>query len=667
MASSTHSVDFEKDSAQYATITDAAQTGLDFNGAQDFTIEFWFKPETVGSGGDSTWVGKGQINATDRSYRVYQNNGDSHLYLYISDDGTSGGDTNVKITASTLTAGKWYHVAAAYDASAGQCFGYINGTQVSSNTGLNTSLYDTPSNFTIGGHHTTGDADGIIKDVRVWSDIRTAAEIRGNMSKELNGDEAGLVGYWKLNNNYTDSTSNGNDLTATNSPTFVPIVPTPYTSKQSIDLEASSSQYGSVADQAELSLSGDMTLEAWIKLEAVDGTNPGNIITKYDAAANKRSYKMWIHTDGTLQFIASNDGAATTAAASDYDFFDGSLDDTWYHVAVTYDASAGTCKFYINGVLDSTGSGLDTGTVHDNDSKFMIGAEEDVGGSGAKFFFDGLIREARVWNDIRTDEEILDNFHKELDGTEAGLVGYWKLDGDWTDSTSNANTLTASGSPVFRNEAPWDTSGTILEITGSTDVTDVAINDSTPDSNDGSATDFNVGENSGGPAVVRTLIKFDLSSIPSTATINACYLLLTYNTDQSTNDRAFEIYRLKRAWVEGEATWNNYDTSNTWSTAGASHANDREQFTINTYSAQIAAPDTTTPGRTSKILNTAAIEDWTNGTTTNNGMILQVATETDDDIRYSSSENATAAERPVLVVDYTEAAADSTAAPIIFM
>ena len=38
-------------------------------------------------------------------------------------------------------------------------------------------------------------------------------------------NEAGFAGYWKLNNNYDDKTSNGNDLTATNSPTFSTEVP----------------------------------------------------------------------------------------------------------------------------------------------------------------------------------------------------------------------------------------------------------------------------------------------------------------------------------------------------------------------------------------------------------------------------------------------------------
>jgi len=41
--------------------------------------------------------------------------------------------------------------------------------------------------------------------------------------------------------------------------------------------------------------------------------------------------------------------------------------------------------------------------------------------------FDGLIDEVRVWRDLRTNEEILDNMHVRLAGNEDDLVGYWPI------------------------------------------------------------------------------------------------------------------------------------------------------------------------------------------------------------------------------------------------
>ena len=55
------------------------------------------------------------------------------------------------------------------------------------------------------------------------------------MSVELDGDEAGLVGYWKLNNSLLDETSNDNDLTNNNSATFSTDVPFSGSSIKSIN------------------------------------------------------------------------------------------------------------------------------------------------------------------------------------------------------------------------------------------------------------------------------------------------------------------------------------------------------------------------------------------------------------------------------------------------
>ena len=39
---------------------------------------------------------------------------------------------------------------------------------------------------------------GLIRDVRVWDRARTPAEIAAAMNADLTGAEAGLLGYWRL-------------------------------------------------------------------------------------------------------------------------------------------------------------------------------------------------------------------------------------------------------------------------------------------------------------------------------------------------------------------------------------------------------------------------------------------------------------------------------------
>ena len=218
----------------------------------------------------------------------------------------------------------------------------------------------------------------------------------------------------------------------------------------SLDLELGSSQYASRADTASLSIVGDLTLECWVKPES--GGSLQNLIAKWDATGNLRSFRLMRVSATNLQFQASADGISGATASSNTNVGNSS----WVHVAVTYNAAAGTCAFYLNGVADGTGSGLNT-SIHDNASRFAIGTS-DAGGTPTEFY-DGLIDEVRVWNTIRTAAQILANFRVELAGSESGLVAYYRLNNAYTDLTANANDLTAAGSPVFSADVPFAGTG----------------------------------------------------------------------------------------------------------------------------------------------------------------------------------------------------------------
>jgi hypothetical protein len=119
----------------------------------------------------------------------------------------------------------------------------------------------------------------------------------------------------------------------------------------------------------------------------------------------------------------------------------------WVHVAavVSSVASKTLQGMYINGVSVSTFSNGLVATSVANTGNLSMGA---MSTGVANTFLNGQVSEARVWSTAQTQSQIQANMAINLVGTESGLVGLWRGNGDFTDRTTNANTLTASGGAI---------------------------------------------------------------------------------------------------------------------------------------------------------------------------------------------------------------------------
>lgn len=215
----THSIDFESSSSQYAYITDADQTGLDITG--DFTIEAWVKLESLNEA--ATIYAKSKSGGSELAFKI-QNTGKIYGSYRDSSSNLSRSYSNNAVISD---ASNWTHLAVTCDVSEKDFKFYVNGSQVAdtNESSLASSIGNNEANVGIGAEiiyngNIRSYLDGLIDDVRVWNDVRTPTEIADNYKKELVGDEAGLVGYWKFNNNPNDTTSNDNDLTIANSPSY---------------------------------------------------------------------------------------------------------------------------------------------------------------------------------------------------------------------------------------------------------------------------------------------------------------------------------------------------------------------------------------------------------------------------------------------------------------
>ena len=148
------------------------------------------------------------------------------LRAYIGHATTSA---DSQASSLPLALGVWTHVACTYDSAGDKKIRlYVNGVETTYST--QTAGVGAPTDYTaghlfIGGHSTTYRFDGRISDVRLWNVARSVANILADMNSRLIGDEAGLVGYWKLDDRTgltaADSTVNANDGTLTNGPWWV--------------------------------------------------------------------------------------------------------------------------------------------------------------------------------------------------------------------------------------------------------------------------------------------------------------------------------------------------------------------------------------------------------------------------------------------------------------
>ncbi len=182
------------------------------------TVEGWFNFAAVG--GVRALVAKPVGTSYSDSYVIWHQDGVLH-------GGISGG-ANLSYNWNPVF-GAWYHIAYTFDDAANFQALYLNGELVASGANTATISYDSHP-LMIGGeidseiyrYWFAGRSD----EVRLWNVARSQAEIQATMPHRLAGNEAGLAGYWRLDEGAgtttLDATANGNNGTLFNLPVWVP-------------------------------------------------------------------------------------------------------------------------------------------------------------------------------------------------------------------------------------------------------------------------------------------------------------------------------------------------------------------------------------------------------------------------------------------------------------
>ncbi|MEI6435057.1 MAG: LamG-like jellyroll fold domain-containing protein [Bacteroidota bacterium] len=211
-----------------------------------------------------------------------------------------------------------------------------------------------------------------------------------------------------------------------------------------------SSKYVEVADNNSLDLTNNYTIEAWINPEGFNGL--GGIVCKYQTSGANGYY---LRLTGASPYTGLNfDGVSTAPGILQAG--------KWYHIAAVN--NNGTRIIYVNGVSQTLTGTADV--ISSNSDPLSIGVDYL---SGPRYF-KGKIDEVRIWNVVRSEQEIRENIHLTLKGNDTGLVSYWqfnegagtvtadKIHGNngslhyFIPSDWNKSTIPAGGGSSFTNE-----------------------------------------------------------------------------------------------------------------------------------------------------------------------------------------------------------------------
>jgi hypothetical protein len=155
-------------------------------------------------------------------------------------------------------------------------------------------------------------------------------------------------------------------------------------------------------------LPSSYTKEAWIYIENLSLQN--NIIS---GGISDGQHAFWVPNTNSSKLSAGHNG-------SWFDVQDSEplLANSWYHVAVTYDATTTTLKLYKNGNLVATNTNVPQVS---NGNIIRLGSFDN-----AVNLFNGKMDEVRIWDRVLTACEIQYNKDAELASGQTGLLAYYK-------------------------------------------------------------------------------------------------------------------------------------------------------------------------------------------------------------------------------------------------
>lgn len=421
----------------------------------NYTVEFWFRTEDPEAG----------LYAV-----VDQNLGagghDRHLFL-------SGGNLKVRTWNTeiietqglNLADGQWHHVAHTLGRKAKGQQLFVDG-KLAAQGAKTSSNFNWQKHINIGFSNDAGSQHlvGAIDEVRIWRIVRTEEEINATMNKPLTGDETRLMAYYTFDEtkgnvlpdalgkhdgvlvgmndrNWALSDAplgqaplEGIELPVTVEIQFDDLIRNPHLgSGGSLIFDGQGAHVALPDDIPQIFSDGEaVTIEYWFKGESLQ-------------SAVRWQDGQYFVAGWHGQHIISTDGGTANGIA-----VGPATDGKWHHVAMTWEVDMiDGFKSYLDGELvakrDSGPDYLPLINTHCYLGSFMGVAE----------FTKGQLDEVRIWETVRSQEELQEWKNKPLKGDEDGLIAYYQFDEIEGGTLPDLSDNELDGALVNMTDANW--------------------------------------------------------------------------------------------------------------------------------------------------------------------------------------------------------------------
>lgn len=201
----------------------ANQTPFNFGASQDFTIEFWVKPNAAYSSDPVMISNKNWASGSNKGFVISGSSG-QNFKMNIGD-----GTNRIDLTGGKAETGKWKHIAVSFDRD-GLVTLYEDGVPVTFAKMNTIGNIDSGLPLTINqdGTNVYGlNLAASYKDIRIWKSALPANVIVNWANQDITSSHpyyAQLLADWKCGetsgNILTDSSPNANNLAVTGSPSY---------------------------------------------------------------------------------------------------------------------------------------------------------------------------------------------------------------------------------------------------------------------------------------------------------------------------------------------------------------------------------------------------------------------------------------------------------------